>query len=258
MASTICTWRLLASPPTARCTWASIDSQERTRLFASESPAMYAAPGYLLFNRGNAVFAQPFDPGSAQVHWRADPLVGRRTQAGGRVIRHNFESQREQDGEHRRVSNRRARLSKRQHCDVRAAPSHRGDDAALVQSVRRLRIGRPARVVCRRRSRARRQTLRGSSTRGRWRRQLVLRLRQDAAVDLQHRAGQLDADLVARRYEDRLRLQAERQVGRVRKGLRWDRPGGVDCRIRTVSAFSPCIRRRSPHRPTWSSRRTRR
>jgi hypothetical protein len=39
----------------------SIDSKERTRLFASESPALYAAPGYLLFNRATAVFAQPFD-----------------------------------------------------------------------------------------------------------------------------------------------------------------------------------------------------
>src|SRR5207248_11256690 len=39
----------------------SIDAKESTRLFASEAPAIYAAPGYLLFNRGNAVFAQPFD-----------------------------------------------------------------------------------------------------------------------------------------------------------------------------------------------------
>jgi eukaryotic-like serine/threonine-protein kinase len=38
----------------------SIDSKERMRLFSSESPAIYAAPGYLLFNRANAVFAQPF------------------------------------------------------------------------------------------------------------------------------------------------------------------------------------------------------
>jgi Tol biopolymer transport system component len=39
----------------------SLDSKERTRLFASESRAVYAAPGYLLFNRGSAVFAQAFD-----------------------------------------------------------------------------------------------------------------------------------------------------------------------------------------------------
>jgi Tol biopolymer transport system component len=50
---------------------ASLDSKERTRLFASESRAVYAAPGpstgsgqgYLLFNRANTVFAQPFDAG---------------------------------------------------------------------------------------------------------------------------------------------------------------------------------------------------
>jgi Tol biopolymer transport system component/tRNA A-37 threonylcarbamoyl transferase component Bud32 len=48
---------------------ASLDSTERTRLFASESRPIYAAagpstssgPGYLLFNRSNTVFAQPFD-----------------------------------------------------------------------------------------------------------------------------------------------------------------------------------------------------
>lgn len=39
----------------------SLDSKERRRLFPSDSRAMYAAPGYLLFNRGNTVFAQPFD-----------------------------------------------------------------------------------------------------------------------------------------------------------------------------------------------------
>ena len=47
----------------------SLDSKERTRLFASESRAVYVAPGpstssgqgYLLFNRANTVFAQPFD-----------------------------------------------------------------------------------------------------------------------------------------------------------------------------------------------------
>ncbi|HVH29242.1 MAG TPA: protein kinase [Vicinamibacterales bacterium] len=42
----------------------SLDSKERTRLFPSDSRAVYAAPGYLLFNRGNAVFAQAFDADS--------------------------------------------------------------------------------------------------------------------------------------------------------------------------------------------------
>src|SRR5262249_39622241 len=40
---------------------ASIDLKERTRLMPSEAPAIYAAPGYLLFNRSTAVFAQSFD-----------------------------------------------------------------------------------------------------------------------------------------------------------------------------------------------------
>jgi Tol biopolymer transport system component len=39
----------------------SLDSPARTRLFASDSRALYAAPGYLLFNRGDTVFAQAFD-----------------------------------------------------------------------------------------------------------------------------------------------------------------------------------------------------
>jgi eukaryotic-like serine/threonine-protein kinase len=42
----------------------SLDSKERTRLLPSDSRAVYAAPGYLLFNRGNAVFAHAFDADS--------------------------------------------------------------------------------------------------------------------------------------------------------------------------------------------------
>ena len=46
-----------------------LDSTERTRLFANQSKTVYArstgsgqaAPGYLLFNRGNTVFAHAFD-----------------------------------------------------------------------------------------------------------------------------------------------------------------------------------------------------
>jgi hypothetical protein len=40
---------------------ASLDSPERARLFAAESKPFYAEPGYILFNRGGTVFAQPFD-----------------------------------------------------------------------------------------------------------------------------------------------------------------------------------------------------
>jgi eukaryotic-like serine/threonine-protein kinase len=39
----------------------SLDSTERKRLFAVESKTVYAAPGYLVFNRGDTVFAQAFD-----------------------------------------------------------------------------------------------------------------------------------------------------------------------------------------------------
>jgi hypothetical protein len=39
----------------------ALDSRERTRLIAADSSPVYAAPGYILFNRGAALFAQPFD-----------------------------------------------------------------------------------------------------------------------------------------------------------------------------------------------------
>lgn len=39
----------------------TLDSTERTRLIAADSKPVYAQPGYILFNRGNAVFAQRFD-----------------------------------------------------------------------------------------------------------------------------------------------------------------------------------------------------
>jgi Tol biopolymer transport system component/tRNA A-37 threonylcarbamoyl transferase component Bud32 len=39
----------------------ALDSKERVRLFASESRAVYAEPGYLLYNRRDAVFARAFD-----------------------------------------------------------------------------------------------------------------------------------------------------------------------------------------------------
>src|SRR5262249_2482969 len=56
-----------AQPSNSAVYVGSIDSKERTRLFATEGLAIYAAPGYVLFNRGNAVFAQPFDAGSLKL-----------------------------------------------------------------------------------------------------------------------------------------------------------------------------------------------
>jgi Tol biopolymer transport system component/predicted Ser/Thr protein kinase len=40
-----------------------IDSKSVRRLFAAESNAAYAAPGYVIFHRAGSLFAQPFDPG---------------------------------------------------------------------------------------------------------------------------------------------------------------------------------------------------
>jgi Tol biopolymer transport system component len=39
----------------------ALDSKERTRLFASDSKAVFAEPGYIFFNRDGTVFAQPFN-----------------------------------------------------------------------------------------------------------------------------------------------------------------------------------------------------
>jgi WD40 repeat protein len=39
----------------------SLESDTTVKLFDSQSKAEYAAPGYLLFHRGGALFAQPFD-----------------------------------------------------------------------------------------------------------------------------------------------------------------------------------------------------
>ena len=39
----------------------SLDSTEKTRILVGQSKAIYAEPGYLLFNREGTLFAQPFD-----------------------------------------------------------------------------------------------------------------------------------------------------------------------------------------------------
>ena len=50
----------------------SVDSTERTRLFAADSRTVYAAPGYLLFNRGDTVFAHAFDADT--LTFRGEPI----------------------------------------------------------------------------------------------------------------------------------------------------------------------------------------
>jgi Tol biopolymer transport system component len=52
-----------------------MDSKEKIRLFASDSRAYYAAPGYILFNKENAVFARPFDAGKLQFTGEAVRIV---------------------------------------------------------------------------------------------------------------------------------------------------------------------------------------
>ncbi len=42
----------------------ALDSKDRTRILAAESNAIYSSTGHLLFHRGKAVYAQPFDPES--------------------------------------------------------------------------------------------------------------------------------------------------------------------------------------------------
>jgi serine/threonine protein kinase/Tol biopolymer transport system component len=53
---------------------ASINSKEVRRLFHADSAAVYADPGYLLFARDNALFAQRFDPRSLKLSGEPAPL----------------------------------------------------------------------------------------------------------------------------------------------------------------------------------------
>ena len=97
----------------------SIDSKERKRLLAAESGPLYAAPGYLLFNRGGTVFAQPFDADTLELSGEAGPRRGRRSHLGAG---HECEPQPDPHGQLRRFSGRRARLSNRwrgSQCDRR-------------------------------------------------------------------------------------------------------------------------------------------
>lgn len=53
----------------------SLDSQETRRLLNSESNANFVAPDLLLFGRGRALMAQPFDPGKLQMTGEAFPVA---------------------------------------------------------------------------------------------------------------------------------------------------------------------------------------
>ena len=52
---------------------ASLDSKESRPLFASDTHAVYAPPGYLIFGRGTSLLAQPFD--AATLRLRGEPSV---------------------------------------------------------------------------------------------------------------------------------------------------------------------------------------
>jgi Tol biopolymer transport system component len=45
----------------------SLDSMETKRLFPAESRGIYAPPGYILFSRNDAIYAQPFDTGKLAI-----------------------------------------------------------------------------------------------------------------------------------------------------------------------------------------------
>jgi eukaryotic-like serine/threonine-protein kinase len=53
----------------------SLDSSQTTRLVASDSRAVYAPPGYLLFLRNRILLAQPFDATTLRVTGEAVPLA---------------------------------------------------------------------------------------------------------------------------------------------------------------------------------------
>ena len=54
---------------------AELDSTKRTRLINADSKPMYAEPGYILFNRGPTLFAQPFDAKALKLTGQAIRVV---------------------------------------------------------------------------------------------------------------------------------------------------------------------------------------
>jgi hypothetical protein len=56
----------------------TLGSKERKRVIVAESKAAYAEPGFLLYHRGNAVYAQPFN-------WKKGALTGEETRVADEV-----------------------------------------------------------------------------------------------------------------------------------------------------------------------------
>jgi len=53
----------------------TLDGQTDRALFTADSAAIYGAPGYILYSRGSALMARPFDPKTGELGGDAVPLV---------------------------------------------------------------------------------------------------------------------------------------------------------------------------------------
>jgi Tol biopolymer transport system component len=53
----------------------TIDGKMGRTLFTADAPAVYGAPGYILYLRGSVLMARPFDPNAGQLRGDAVPLV---------------------------------------------------------------------------------------------------------------------------------------------------------------------------------------
>ena len=53
----------------------TIDGKTDRTLFTADSPAVYGAPGYILYLRGSALMARPFDPKAGELRGDAVPVV---------------------------------------------------------------------------------------------------------------------------------------------------------------------------------------
>jgi Tol biopolymer transport system component len=64
---------------------ASLDGRQQRPLFRSERAALYAAPGYLIFLRGDILHAQAMDPASGQLRGEPLPIAGPVERGNGSV-----------------------------------------------------------------------------------------------------------------------------------------------------------------------------
>ena len=74
-----------ASPDAGGIYVGSLESSDAMRLVASDSSALYAPPGVLLFMRGGTLLRQRFDAGGLAVQGEATPLTERVARDGGTI-----------------------------------------------------------------------------------------------------------------------------------------------------------------------------